>query len=132
MSSVLIWGHEAVVALSAPRQPRLRSALVVVVMAAEPRPGPLASLRRPAEPLVHTPEAVQSAHIGGIGVVDDAVLAHERAQARPIACVCGGVGSAHGGELCDGLRDRYHVQSVATALVVIIDGPLALLLLLSR
>src|SRR6266849_10030144 len=58
---------------------RLRSALVVLVMAAEPRPGLVAPLRRPVEPLVHAPEAVQSAHIGGIGVVDDAVLKHERA-----------------------------------------------------
>ena len=37
------------------------------------------------EPLVHTPEAVQSARISGIGVVDDAIFEHERAHARPVA-----------------------------------------------
>ena len=37
------------------------------------------------EPLVHTPETIQSARIGGIGVIDDAVFEHEGAHARPIA-----------------------------------------------
>ena len=46
------------------------------------------------EPLVGAPEAVQPACIRRVGVVDDAVLEHERAQARPIARVRGGVGSA--------------------------------------
>src|ERR1700730_675289 len=36
------------------------------------------------EPLVHAPEAIQSARIGRIGVVDDAVFAHEAAHARPV------------------------------------------------
>jgi hypothetical protein len=65
-------------------------------------------------------------------VIDDAVLKHERAQARPIARVRGRVGSAHGRELGDGLRDWCHVQSVAATLVVVFDGPLALLLLGER
>ena len=34
----------------------------------------VAALGGAVEPLVHAPEAVQSARIGGIGVVDDAVL----------------------------------------------------------
>ena len=54
---------------------------------------------------------------------DDAVFEHERAQARPIAAHVGRVGSAHGRELGDGLRERCHVQSVAAALAVVIDGP---------
>src|SRR5256886_14247719 len=77
------------------RQPRLRSALVVLVMAAEPGARLVAPLGCAVEPLVHTPEAVQSTRIGGIGVVDDAVLERERAHARPLACVRGHVGSGH-------------------------------------
>src|SRR3989338_1574657 len=73
----------------APRQPRLRSALVVLVVAAPPAARLVAPLGCAVEPLVHAPEAVQSARISGIGVVDDAVLERERAHARPLARVCG-------------------------------------------
>src|SRR3981189_3243256 len=45
------------------------------------------------EPLVHAPEAVHSARIGRIAVVDNAVLDHEGAQARPAARVRGRAGS---------------------------------------
>src|SRR5262249_26464206 len=69
----------------APRRPRLHSARVLVVSAP---PDARAFLVAPhggvVEPLVHAPEAVQSARVGGIGVVDDAVLERERAQARPL------------------------------------------------
>src|SRR6202049_4552386 len=83
----------------APRQPRLRSALVVVVVAAPPDARLVAPLGGAVEPLVHAPEAVQSARIGGIGMVDDAVLDRERAHTRPVARVRGRVGSACGREL---------------------------------
>src|ERR671918_1170325 len=86
-----------------------RSALLVLVVTAPPDARLVAPLGGAVEPLVHAPEAVQSARIGGIGVVDDAVLQNERAQARPIARVGGRVGSACGGELGDGLRDRCRV-----------------------
>src|SRR3989442_7723486 len=85
----------------APRQPRLRSALVVPVVAAPPGARLVASLGCAVEPLVHAPEAVQSARIGGIGVVDDAVLERERAHARPLARVRRRVGSGRGRELAD-------------------------------
>src|SRR5262245_23461544 len=49
----------------------------------------VASLRRAVEPLVHAPESVQSARKRGIRVVDDAVVEHERAHARPLARVGG-------------------------------------------
>src|SRR3989442_410246 len=116
----------------APRQPRLRSALVVLVVAAPPGARLVAPLGGAVEPLVHAPEAVQSARIGGIGVVDDAVLEHKGAHARPLARVRGHVGSHHGRELggislTAGFRIR--VQREAAALVVVFDGPLALLLL---
>src|SRR6266516_3479850 len=85
----------------APRQPRLRSALVVLVVAAEPGARLVAPLGGAVEPLVHAPEAVQSARIGGIGVVDDAVLERERAHARPLARVRGRVGSGHSRVVAD-------------------------------
>src|ERR1700737_2486257 len=53
----------------APRQPRLRSALVVLVVAEPPDARLVASLGGAVEPLAHAPEAVQSARIGGIGLV---------------------------------------------------------------
>src|SRR5437868_11248913 len=74
-----------------------RSALVLVVVA-PPGARLVAPLGGAVEPLVHTPEAVQSARIGRIGVVDGAVLEHERAQARPLACERGRVGSGQGRE----------------------------------
>src|SRR6266404_3783934 len=116
----------------APRQPRLRSALVVLVVAAPPGARLVAPLGGAVEPLVHAPEAVQSARIGGIGVVDDAVLEHECTHARSLARVRGHVGSGHGRVIGDGLRDRCRVHRVATALVVVFDAPLALLLLGER
>src|SRR6266571_5205061 len=73
-----------------------RSALVVLVVVAPPEARLVTPLGGAVEPLVHAPEAVQSARIGGIGVVDDAVLERERAHARLLAHVGGRVGSAHG------------------------------------
>src|SRR5437899_12696727 len=83
----------------APRQPRLRSALVVLVMAAEPDPRLVTPLGCTVEPLVHPPETVQSARIRGIGVVDDAVLERERAHARCLARVRRPVGADTGRDL---------------------------------
>src|SRR6266496_2700834 len=71
------------------------SALIVLVVPAPPYPRLVASLGGAVEPLVHAPEAVQSARIGGIGVVDNAVLDHERAHARSLARIRGHVGSGH-------------------------------------
>ena len=51
-----------------------RSPLGVLVVAAPPDARLVAPLGCAVEPLVHAPEAVHSARIGGIGVVDDAVL----------------------------------------------------------
>src|SRR5215468_11275540 len=85
----------------APRPPRLGSALVVLVVAAQPAARLVTPLGGAVEPLVHTPEAVHSARIGGIGVVDDTILEHECAQARPVARIRGHVGSGHRRDLCD-------------------------------
>src|SRR5467141_3911660 len=83
------------------RRPRLGSILVVHVVVAPPDARLVAPLGGTVEPLVHAPEAVQSARIGGIGVVDDAVLEYERAHARPLARVRGRVGSGHGRVVAD-------------------------------
>src|SRR5215468_7207142 len=72
-----------------------RSALLVLVVTTPPCARFVAPFRRAVEPLVHAPKAVQSAPIGGVGVVDDAVLERERAHAGPLARVRGHVGSAH-------------------------------------
>src|SRR3989475_9984402 len=83
------------------RTSALRSALVVLVVAAPPEARLVAPLGCAVEPLVHAPKAVQSARIGGIGVVDDAVLERECADARPLAHERGRVGSGRGRELGD-------------------------------
>src|SRR5260370_28287996 len=114
--------------------PRLGSALVVLVVVAPPGARLVASLGGAVEPLVHAPEAVQSARIGGIGVVDDAVPEDERAYARPLARIRGHVGPGHGRE-----GDRppagavlLRVQRMAAAPVVVFVTSLALLLLGDR
>jgi hypothetical protein len=72
------------------------------------------SLGGAIEPLVYAPESVQSARVGGIGVVDDAILNCKRAHARPLAVVFGHVDSAHGCEL--GLRPLRCRLSACTPL----------------
>ena len=81
--------------------PRFRSALVVLVVAAKPESCFVASLGSAVEPLVHSPEPVESACIGGIGVVHNTVLEHERTHARSLAGIRGHVGSGHGRDLRD-------------------------------
>src|SRR6185369_17995504 len=75
--------------------------LSVVIVTAPPDTRLVAPPGRPIEPLVHAPEAVQSACIGGIGVVHGPVLEHERAHAGPFARVRRHVGTGHGGDLGD-------------------------------
>src|SRR3979490_692873 len=72
---------------------RARALVGVLVVSPPPAARLVASLGGAVEPLVHAPEAVQSARIGGIGVVDGAVLERERAHAGPIALVSGGARS---------------------------------------
>src|SRR5258706_14601615 len=87
----------------------------ILVGATPPNARLIAPLGGAVEPLVRAPQAVQSARIGGVRVIDDAVLEHERAHARPIARVRDRVGSAGGRELHDGLRERCRVHRVTTA-----------------
>src|SRR5213594_744176 len=114
------------------RHPRLPSALLVLVVAAPPDPRLVAPSGRAVEPLVHAPEAVQSARIGGIRVVDDAVLERERAHTRPLAVERGHVGSAHGREpgllrLAAPLLSGAPLHRALTP-VVVFGAPLTLLL----
>src|SRR4051812_18788992 len=108
-------------------------------MTAPPDSGLVAPLRSPIEPLVHAPDAVESARVRGIRVIDDAVFEHERTQARPLARVRGDIGSSHGRDL----GDRPFAllgQCVADALqrpgglaaIVVFNAALALLLLGER
>src|SRR5262249_46075237 len=97
----------------------------------------VAPLGGAVEPLVHAPEAVESARIRGIGVVDDTVLAHERAHARSLARICRHIGSGHGRHL--GHRSRLPLRGIATdqrraylTPVVVFDTSVALLLLGER
>src|SRR5688500_8881657 len=115
----------------APRPPRLRSALVVLVVAAEPGTGLVAPLGCAVEPLVHAPETVQPARIGGIGVVDNAVLERERAHAWPLPRVRRHVGSGHVSERSGpvGCRARGYLGDRLLALVVVFDASRALLFL---
>src|SRR5688572_11538863 len=109
------------------------SALVVFVVAAPPDATRLvAPLGGAVEPLVHAPEAVQPARVGGIGVVDGAVVEREGAHAGPLARIRSHVGSAHGRE--QGFRPLAATlltgapRQLRLALEIILD-PLALLLL---
>src|SRR5262245_24620654 len=57
-----------------------RSALVILVVAEKPDSRLVTPSWRPVEPLVHAPEPVEPARVGRVGVVDDPVLAGERAH----------------------------------------------------
>src|SRR5437588_9331823 len=106
---------------------------LVLIVAFPPDAILVAPLRRAVEPLIHAPEAVQSARVGGIGVVNDAVLQREGAHARPIADVGVHVGSAHGSELTGsvGCRARRYRGNRFLLFVVVFDS-LALFLFRER
>src|ERR1700740_3255283 len=84
-----------------------RSSLAVLVVATPPDACLVPPFWCAVEPLVHSPETVHSARIGGIGVVHDAVLNRECAHAGPFAMVGWRIGSAHGCKLV--------LRSLATA-----------------
>src|SRR4051812_9011508 len=108
----------------------------VLVVAAEPvqwrvvRALLVPSARGAVEPLVHAPETVQPAGIGGVGVVDDAVLEREGAHARRLARVGGPVGPGGGGPVGErslgrGLGRRHELHDAE----VVLTGAGSLLLL---
>src|SRR5258707_3261786 len=97
---------------------------VILVPAAPPDAGLVTALWGAVEPLVHSPQAVQSARIRGIIVVDDAVFEHERAHAWPLARVSGHIGSGHRRVDSDRLRHRRGIHRVAAPFVVGFDVPI--------
>src|SRR5262252_8850071 len=107
--------------------PRLGSALAVLVVATPPDARLVAPLGGAVEPLIHAPEAVQSTRIGGIGVIDDAILEHECAHAGPLADVRRHVGSARGRHLGDITSAAAFPRPLAP--VVVFAAPFELLLL---
>src|SRR4051812_49412472 len=70
---------------------------LVLVATLPPGAGLVAALRCAIEPRIHAPDGVEAARVGRISVKDGAVLARERAHARPLAQIGGAIGSAHGG-----------------------------------
>src|SRR5262245_22580859 len=103
-------------------------------MAAKPHASLVASLGRTIEPLVHAPDAVHTARISGVAVVDDAVLEHEGTHALTFTRIRTHVRACHGSEHSrtgsrhSRLSDDHH--GVIAAEVVF--GPFALLLLSER
>src|SRR5437763_16396529 len=75
---------------------RLGSGLIVLVVATPPVCCLVAALGGAVEPLIRAPQPVEAARVGGIGVVDSAVLGRERAHAGLLPNVCGDVGAGHG------------------------------------
>ena len=81
----------------------------VLVVPANPWYRFVPPIRCPIEPLVHSPERVEAARVGGVCVVDDAVGEYERTHARRLAGVDGDIGAGHG-------REPAGAQGVLTAL----------------
>ena len=100
----------------------------VLVVPPKPRPRFVSPIRRPVEPLVHSPERVEAARVGGVCVVDDAFGECERAHARRLAGVGGDVGASHSREIACPLR----VGCRAERAVVVVDAAGALLFLGER
>src|SRR5262245_19252128 len=97
----------------------------VLVVAAPPEARLVASPGGAVEPLVHAPEAVDSARVGGIGVVDNAILERERAHARPLARVRGRIRPGRGRHLND--RSLAAAQLPRPLVPVVVLDALALL-----
>src|SRR5215472_2576561 len=85
--------------------------------------------RRPVQPLVHAPQAVQAARIGRVGVVDDSVLERERAHARALAGVGRPVGARRCGPRVERPADVLGRRPHGRLAEVVFKGPRTLLLL---
>src|SRR5262245_17829525 len=103
------------------------SSTLVFVVSSPPDAGLVAPLRRAIEPLIHAPEAVQSPCIGGIRVIDDAVVESERAHARPLTRVRRRIGSRRRCNHGDWIRTSAQLPR-AFAPIVVFDRSVALLL----
>src|SRR5262249_37537415 len=85
-----------------------------------------------SEPLPHATEGMQPARIGRIGMVDDAVLEHESAHARPLAQVRGPINPGSPYTLIIGRKrpkpGAGWLQRVF-AVIVVFDASIALIFL---
>src|SRR5215472_760449 len=88
------------------RQYGAASLLAILVVTLPPEARLVASFGCAIEPLIHSPDAIHSTRVGGIGVVDHAILKHECAHTGPLANVRRRVGSAHSGEHRSSIRCR--------------------------
>src|SRR5205814_8568066 len=79
--------------------PENRSTLAVLVVSPPPETLLVAAPRRAVKPLIHAPQAVNAAGVGGIRVVDHTILEHERAQAMPLPNERRPVGASSGRDL---------------------------------
>ena len=100
----------------------------VLVVPPKPRSRFVPPIRCPIEPLVHSPERVEAARVGGVCVVDDAFGEYERTHARRLAGVGGDVNAGHGREIACPLRVGYRAESA----LVVVDAAGALLFLGER
>src|SRR5262245_28653895 len=99
-------------------------------MAAPPEPSLVATLGSAVEPLIHAPEAVQAARVGGVRMIDDAVLQRERAHAGPLSPEGRPVGADAGGDLgADAVRVDLERRLLVGLLEVVLGHAPALLLL---
>src|SRR3984957_1635395 len=70
---------------------------LVLVTMAQPCAVVVTPLGCAIEPLIHAPNTIHAAGIGGIGVIHDAVLEHEGAQPRPVTREGGHIGAGRSG-----------------------------------
>src|ERR1700733_6000405 len=104
----------------------------VFVVATPPHALLVAPLGRTVEPLIGAPESVQSTRMGGIGVVDDAVLDRESAHARPIARKGSPIGSARRREPGDSIGNLRRGERMVAAPIIVFNPSRALLFLGDR
>src|SRR5580704_821959 len=83
---------------------------VVLVVAPPPDARLVAALGSAIEPLVSAPQRIEPSRIGRVRVIDRAILKDKGTHSWSIACVGGRVGSAHGGELANGLRRTLRIH----------------------
>src|SRR5690349_3558743 len=98
-------------------------------MTTPPKTGFVAPFGSAVEPLVHTPQPVQTASIRRVGVIDDTIFEHEGAHARLLAPEGGPVGTDARRELRAGpLLAGLHVGLLVVCLEVVLDVRRLLLL----
>src|SRR5216684_8331965 len=105
---------------------------VVLVVAAPPQAGLVATERRAVEPWIHAPEGVYPSLVCRVGLVDQAILQRERAHAGPLSPVGRPVRSDQRRELSDEgiLLSLWHPE--VNCAEVVLDGTRPPLLLCVR